>query len=105
MRAAVADLPGSDALHLDFYDRTPIATWVRSYPGVVLWVLARIGQPLVGWRPWGNWSRAPAADSPYLSDDTARLRDSSRPQDGPLAIEDHGKPGTDHGFPRSSGQG
>ncbi|NCA71763.1 MAG: hypothetical protein EOM91_17130, partial [Sphingobacteriia bacterium] len=88
MRAAVADLPGSDALHLDFYDRTRMATWVRSYPGVVLWVLDRIGQPLAGWRPWGNWSCAPAADYPYLSDDTARLRDSSNLQDRPLAIED-----------------
>jgi hypothetical protein len=88
MRAAVADLPGSDALHLDFYDRTRMATWVRSYPGVVLWVLDRIGQPLPGWRPWGNWSCPSAADGPYLSDDTARLRDLSRPQDGQLAIED-----------------
>ena len=88
MRATVAELVGSDALHLDFYDRTRMATWVRSYPGVVLWVLDRIGQPLAGWRPWGNWSRAPAADGPYLSDDTARLRDLSKPEDGPLAIGD-----------------
>ncbi|UHD17913.1 hypothetical protein [Thiocapsa bogorovii] len=51
MRAAVADLPGSDALHLDFYDRTRMTTWVRSYPGVVLWPLDRIDQPLPGWQP------------------------------------------------------
>lgn len=88
-RAAVADLPGSDALCLDFYDRSRMATWVRGYPGVVLWVLDRIGQPLTGWQPLGNWSRAPAAaDAAYLSDDTARLRDMSRHQDGPLAISD-----------------
>jgi hypothetical protein len=36
----------------------------------------------------GNWSRASAANGPDLSDDTARLRDLSKPEDGPLAIGD-----------------
>ena len=89
MRAAVADLDGGDALHLDFYDRTRMADWVGDYPGEVLWVRERIGQPLPGWRPFGNWSRAPdPADGAYLSDDTARLWDQSNPQDGPLKIGD-----------------
>jgi hypothetical protein len=89
MRAAVADLDGGDALHLDFYDRTRMTDWVGDYPGEVLWVRERIGQPLPSWRPYGNWSRAPdPADSAYLSDDTARLRDQSNPQDGPLTIGD-----------------
>lgn len=89
MRAAVAELDGSDVLHLDFYDRTRIADWVGDYPGEVLWVRERIGQPLSGWRPLGNWSRAPnPVDGDYLSDDTARLWDHRNPQDGPLTIGD-----------------
>jgi hypothetical protein len=86
MRAAVADLPGSEALHLDFYDRTRLATWVNDYPGVVLWVRERTGA-LVGWRPLGNWSGAPVGlGGAYLSDDTARLRNLTRPQDGALGV-------------------
>jgi len=46
MRAAVADL--------DFYDRTRMATWVREYPGLILWLRERIGLPLAGWRPFGK---------------------------------------------------
>jgi hypothetical protein len=89
MRAAVADLDGSDALHLDVYDRTRMADWVGDFPGEVLWVRERIGQPLSGWRPFGNWSRAPDyADGAYLSDDTARLWDQRNPQDDPLKIGD-----------------
>lgn len=89
MRAAVADLDGSDALHLDFYDRTRTADWVGGYPGEVLWVRERIGQGIPGWHPFGNWSRAPDhADGDYLSDDTARLWDQRNPRDGPLTISD-----------------
>jgi hypothetical protein len=89
MRAAVADLDGSDALHLDFYDRTRMADWVGGFQGEVLWVRERIGQPLPGWRPFGNWSWAPdGTDGAYLSDDTARLWDQRNPQDGPLKVGD-----------------
>lgn len=89
MRAAVADLDGGDALHLDFYDRTRMADWVGDHPGEILWARDRIGQPLAGWRPFGNWSHSPdPADGDYLSDDTARLLDQRNPQDGPLKIGD-----------------
>jgi hypothetical protein len=89
MRAAVADLDGGDVLHLDFYDRTRMADWVGDYPGEVLWVRERIGQPLSGWRPFGNWSHAPDdIASEYLSDETDRLWDQRSPQDGPLEIGD-----------------
>jgi hypothetical protein len=89
MRAAVADLDCGYDLHLDFYDRTRMATWVREYPGEILWLRERIGHPLSGWRPFGNWSNAPAgADDNYLSDEGARLRDQTHPQDGPLSISE-----------------
>lgn len=87
MRDAVADLPKPDSLHLEFYDRTRLADWVRHYPGVVLWVRERIAQPVPGWQPLDNWSHAPeGAEMAYLSDDTARIRDQRNPQDGALTI-------------------
>jgi hypothetical protein len=83
----LADCDCGGDLHLDFYDRTRLATWVSEYPGEILWLRERIGQPLAGWRPFGNWSRSPAgSDDGYLSDDSARLRDQTHPQDGPLPI-------------------
>ncbi len=48
MRAAAADLGCGTELHLDFYDRTRLATWVREYPGEILWLRNRIGQSLPG---------------------------------------------------------
>lgn len=87
MRTAVADLPNSEAIHLDFYDRTRIATWVRDYPGEMLWLRDRIGNGLSGWRPYANWSHTPnSAAGTYFWDDTARFRDLNNPQDDLLTI-------------------
>lgn len=74
MRDALAEVTGADQLHTDFYDRTRIATWIRSHPGVATWMRERIGRPLVGWRAYGAWS-SPTEDvqSEYLLDDALRL--------------------------------
>ena len=33
---------------LDFYDSNKIATWVREYPNMILWVRDKIGELLMG---------------------------------------------------------
>jgi hypothetical protein len=82
MREAVHELPHTDALTLDFYDRTRIATWVRSHPGMILWVRERRGRAIRGWRAYGAWAYAPegVADD-YLADDTVRIK-TDRSEDG-----------------------
>jgi len=59
MAEAVQGLPNRNALTLDFYDRTRIATWLREHPGLVLWVRERIGKPFTAWRPYGAWAYEP----------------------------------------------
>jgi hypothetical protein len=54
MREAVETEDGHENIHLDFFDRGRIATWVRSHHSIILWVLNRIGRQLKGWRPYGN---------------------------------------------------
>lgn len=75
MRDALTDMVNADQLQTDFYDRTRLATWIRSHPSVATWMRERIGNPLVGWRPYGAWS-SPTEDtqSEYLLDDALRLR-------------------------------
>jgi hypothetical protein len=78
MAEAVHDLPDADALALDFYDRTRVATWVRSHPGVILWVRERIGRALAGWRTYGAWAYAPeGVAGNYLIDEALRIRTGS----------------------------
>ncbi len=73
MQSAIIDLPCDSSLFLDFYDRDRLARWVRNYPGVALWLRERIGEPLAGWRTYGNWAYGDPVDSEYLLDDKCRI--------------------------------
>lgn len=90
MKAAISGESENRNLHVDFYDRGRIATWVRNHPSMILWVRSKIGRPLKGWRPYENWSRASTIDEEYLIDKTLRLVDgeSSMGKNSSLGIED-----------------
>lgn len=75
MKQALESVPNADKLHLDFYDRTRLATWVRRHPGLIAWVKERINQRKTGWHAHGAWSYpAEGLGAEYLSDDKLRLK-------------------------------
>jgi len=49
IRESLHDLPNSEQLHTDFYDRDRLASWVNEYPGVTTWVRSRVSRPISGW--------------------------------------------------------
>jgi hypothetical protein len=57
---------------LDFYDSSRLASWVRSYPEVVLWLRNAIGKPLQGWKSWEQLRSV--HDTDFLLDEALRLR-------------------------------
>lgn len=69
--AVRADLPEHGGV-LEFYDRSRLATWTRSHPGVVLWLRNTIGRPLQGWMSWGELKERHGGD--FLNDKALRLR-------------------------------
>lgn len=74
MGEAIVGIPEAEKLHLDFYDRQRIATWVNQHPGLIPWVRSKIGRPFTGWQPFTDWSSSPeGTDSEYLLDDKMRL--------------------------------
>jgi hypothetical protein len=72
MRTAIQDVPGATDAVVDFYDRERLVTWARRYPGIEQWVRLRVGEPLAGWQPYGNWA-GDRAFAPYLKDEKGRL--------------------------------
>jgi len=56
---AVKDDPNSENIHLDFYDRSKLAQWLRQHPSVMLWIKRKLGQGYSGWQPYGAWSNPP----------------------------------------------
>ncbi|MBT2288326.1 hypothetical protein J7E73_04110 [Paenibacillus albidus] len=59
MQTALSDCLTASQLKVDFYDRERIAGWVRSHPALILWVRQKIGRPIQGWKPYGNWANCP----------------------------------------------
>jgi hypothetical protein len=75
MAEAVAGLQNAEALTLDFYDRTRLASWVRQHPGLIPWVRDKIGKPLRGWHSYGSWAYEPeGTEGEFLFDDTPRIQ-------------------------------
>ncbi len=89
MSAAIAGEPDASDLHLDFYDRQRMATWVNQHPGLIPWVRMRVGQLLSGWRPFEDWSSSPGStEEAYILDDHIRLISTkSASADGMKALE------------------
>lgn len=71
MYEAVSDCEDVNKIKLEFYDRNKIATWVRQYPGVILWVQNRLGTIVSGWRGYEDWSSNPQdEEGEFFYDDT-----------------------------------
>lgn len=76
MREALSGLDSANELHIDFYDRTRLATWVNQYPGVAVWIRSLFDSVSSGWYPVGKWADLKIADGGgYLFDNNACLVD------------------------------
>jgi hypothetical protein len=74
MTEAIKDIPNANLLFVDFYDRTRIASWVRSHAGMIPWVRGLVGRAIPGWQSYGAWAYAPdGVTTEYLFDDKLRV--------------------------------
>jgi len=89
MANTVKDVADAAKLHLDFYDRNRVASWVRDHSGLISWVRSRIGKSVSGWKSYGGWSNVPAgADKSYLLDDKTRIKTGNKDDgDGLSAVD------------------
>lgn len=76
MKEIAQELPNGSDLHLAYYDQNQLATWVREYPALQLWVNNKIDTPIIsGWFPYGNWSHSPYTQNSdeYIFSDDVRV--------------------------------
>jgi|CZLA01.1.fsa_nt_gi hypothetical protein len=89
MAEAARGLANANALTLDFYDRTRLATWVRDHSGLTLWVRERIGRAIRGWHSYGAWAFSPdGVNDEYLVDDAICLQTGQRESEGGISALD-----------------
>lgn len=73
---------------LDFYDRTRLASWVRSHAGLVIWVRRAIGRAIQGWEPFEAWAYpAGGIKAEYLLENGVRIRPRPSKSDTYLTAE------------------
>lgn len=89
MGEAVAADPDAASVHVDFFDRQRLASWVNENPGLIPWVREKVGQPIQGWQPFTDWSSTPGAtDAEYVIDDTLRLVGASKADSAGVNLKD-----------------
>lgn len=88
MRDALEDVGDSGRLLIDFYDRNRIATWVRSHPGMIVWLRSRVGRLLQGWQSYAAWANPDEGiEAPYIISDAARIFDGRQPELEAMDVE------------------
>jgi hypothetical protein len=81
MKAAVATETGHEEAEVDYYDARRLTDWTNQHPGVVAWVRTRLGRPLQGWQPYGQWADTRGGKpQPFLPDEKHRLADPREPE-------------------------
>jgi len=81
MQAAVATETGHEETEVDYYDSRRLTDWTNQHPGVVAWVRTRLGRPLQGWQPHGQWADTRGGKpQPFLPDEKHRLADPREPE-------------------------
>lgn len=79
MRNVVQEYKSNCNIVLDFYDSNKIATWVREYPNMILWVRDKIGEPVNGWRGYDKWSDIQKKNNTqFFLDEEKRFYDYSK---------------------------
>jgi hypothetical protein len=74
MAEATKDLVNANQLFVDFYDRTRLASWVRTHAGLIVWIRNAIGRVIPGWEPFDAWAFPEGGkDAEYLLDDGVRI--------------------------------
>jgi hypothetical protein len=86
MADAVSGLANANALTLDFYDRTRLATWVRNHAGLIPWVREKVGKATFA--AFGDRrSQAGSLEPDYVLSEPCRLILQDSDDEGPLAMQ------------------
>jgi len=86
MAAAIATWKSDANIHLDFYDRTRVATWVNQHPSLISYVREILGKPLDGWQPFKDWSSSPSSiDDEYVLHEGITVLATDKPDNPELS--------------------
>ncbi len=69
MRELLSSIDKKQNIKVDFYDSKRIATWVKQFPAIIIWVNDKIGKRTMGWKNYYNWSNSTEDEKEFIIDE------------------------------------
>lgn len=69
MRDLLSSIDKKQNIKVDFYDSKRIATWVKQFPAIIIWVNDKIGKRTMGWNNYYNWSNPTEDEKEFIIDE------------------------------------
>lgn len=80
------DLDGR--VKVDFYDSKRIATWVKQFPSLIIWVNDKLSKRTIGWKTYYNWSNCLEEEKEYILDEEIYLHKNNFQKENQIKIID-----------------
>lgn len=69
MKNVLSETDNNQRIKVDFYDSKRIATWVKQFPPLVMWVNEKLKKRTSGWNTYYNWSNPKEEEKEFIIDE------------------------------------
>ena len=88
MKNVLSSIDNTQKIKVDFYDGKRIATWVKQFPALVMWVNEKVHKRTSGWNTYYNWSNPNEVEKDFIIDKETFLHRDNFEEKNLLSIED-----------------
>ena len=86
MRSVLSKIDNTQRIKVDFYDSKRIATWVKQFPALVMWVNEKVNKRTSGWNTYYNWSNSNEKEKEFIIDEDIFLHRDNFNKENQISI-------------------
>ena len=86
MRNVLSKIDNTHRIKVDFYDSKRIATWVKQFPALVMWVNEKVNKRTSGWNTYYNWSNPNENEKDFIIDEEIFLHRENFDKENQISI-------------------
>ena len=88
MKKIISSVDLDGVVKVDFYDSKRIATWVKQFPSLIIWVNDKLSKRTIGWKTYYNWSNCLEEEKEYILDEEIYLHKNNFQKENQMKIID-----------------
>lgn len=88
MKNILYNIDKMQKIKVDFYDSKRIATWVKQFPALVMWVNEKVHKRTSGWNTYYNWSNPNEVEKEFIIDEEIFLHRNNFNKENQISILD-----------------